>query len=391
MEFCGVISEFNPFHYGHQYIINEAKKQTGLPVLCLMSGDFVQRGDAAICDKFERAATAIKCGANAVLELPTIFACSNAENFATGAIKILMSLDIKTIAFGIENTTLEILEKIAELKYNNSIEFQNCFKNEIENGINYNTALKRSIAKCIKVKDAENILSSANNILAIEYLTAIKKLGAKINAVAVNRTDNGYFSDTAKGKFLGASAIRDLILSNKCAKEYLPKQARFTSYFTEQKQNTLNTLQLLKIRQTPASELEKCYDYSEGIEYRIKKLTDINENLENAINNIVTPRYRLPRVKKLLLYPLLDITKEIEKLAMNTKPAVKVLAISKQNKVLLNSYNKRKITLLACNNDYKNLSKNQSKIYDVTFNASEIYRSITGRKFNDKKIGTLFI
>ena len=122
MNFCGIISEFNPFHNGHEYIIREAKKQTGLNVVCLMSGNFVQRGKPAIQNKYIRAKNAVNAGATAVLELPTIFACSNAENFAYGAIKILSAIGATHIAFGVENTSLEILKQVAELKFKNSVE-----------------------------------------------------------------------------------------------------------------------------------------------------------------------------------------------------------------------------------------------------------------------------
>ena len=149
MNFCGIVCEFNPFHNGHEHIIQKAKKQTGKDIICLMSGDFVQRGTPAIESKYNRAANAISAGANAVLELPCIYACSNAENFANGAIKIFKSLGISTIAFGVENTSLEILQKVAKLKHENSERFQEAFKNEIQNGINYNTALKRSIAETL--------------------------------------------------------------------------------------------------------------------------------------------------------------------------------------------------------------------------------------------------
>ena len=109
MEFCGIVCEFNPFHNGHKYIIEQAKKITGKEVLCIMSGNFVQRGIPSIQDKYTRARNAINNGANAVIELPTIYACSNAENFAYGAIKILDRLNVTHLAFGIENTELETL------------------------------------------------------------------------------------------------------------------------------------------------------------------------------------------------------------------------------------------------------------------------------------------
>ena len=179
MQFCGIICEFNPFHNGHKYLIEEAKKQTKNNIICLMSGDLVQRGEPAIQEKYLRAKIAIENGADMVLELPTVFACSNAENFAYGAVRILNSLGVKRLAFGVENVNLDILQKIAEIKYKNSLSFQNSFKNEVENGINFNTALKRAIAKEFGDEQVLEILSKPNNILAIEYLTAILKQNQK--------------------------------------------------------------------------------------------------------------------------------------------------------------------------------------------------------------------
>ena len=112
MGYCGIICEFNPFHNGHKYLIDKAKEITGNEIICLMSGNFMQRGEASIQNKYTRAINAVNNGANAVLEFPTIYACSNAENFASGAIKIFNALGVTHLAFGIENTTLETLQKV---------------------------------------------------------------------------------------------------------------------------------------------------------------------------------------------------------------------------------------------------------------------------------------
>ena len=391
MNFCGLICEFNPFHNGHEYIIKEAKKQTNADVLCLMSGNFVQRGTPAIMDKYTRAKHAILAGANAVLELPAIYACSNAENFATGAIKIFKALGVKFLAFGIENTNLEILQKIANLKHENSERFQNAFKNEIENGINYNTALKRSITKCLG-EDVKDILDKPNNILAIEYLTAIKKLDAKITPVAINRIDNGYNSTSSKNEYLSASSIRELIENSKSYKKFVPEFFKEEAFFTKQNSLSYETLLIHTLRTLTATELEKFYDYTEGIEHRVKKVSDNYSTLADITENIATPRYRVSRVNKLLLYPLLKIFKKIISKSQTTKPAVKVLAIQKQNKYLLCNYNKSKISLVVSNADYEALSKSQKEIFDIDLNASNIYNTIVQKpNNNDKKTGTMFI
>lgn len=392
MNFCGIVCEFNPFHNGHEHIIFEAKKQTNLDVVCLMSGDFVQRGTPAIESKFNRAKKAISAGANAVLELPVLYACSNAENFAMGAIKIFKALEINKIAFGIENTSLEVLQKVAKLKHENSEKFKTAFKNEIQNGINYNTALKRSIAETLEDESILEVLNKPNNILAIEYLTAILKLDAKIEPIAIKRTDNGFNSDKNKGKFLSASAIREKIENNLPFEEFVPDYAKIIDCFNQSHSKVFDALNVLTLRQTSAEKLEKYYDYTEGIEHRIKSIADKYCTLEEIKNNVVTPRYRLARVNKLLVYPLLNITKEIYEKSNKCKPVVKVLAIEKNNKSLLTNHNKKKITLIASNKDYDNLTSVQKQIISLDLNASNIFNTIMKKtNNNDKKIGTMFL
>lgn len=392
MQLCGIICEFNPFHNGHKYLIEQAKKQTESKIVCLMSGDFVQRGEPALQEKYKRAKNAISCGADVVLELPTIYACSNAENFAFGAVKTLTALGVNYLAFGIENTNIEILHKIAELKIQNSESFQNCFKNEIENGINYNTALKRAIAKEINYDNITEILNKPNNILAIEYLTAIKKLGAKITPIAIERVDNGYNSCVELGSFLSASGIREKLFDGEDISPFIPNEYSLDDHFTKTNKLCLDSLAIFELRRKSPAELEKCYDYNEGIEYRIKKFADQASSLDELTNLVSTPRYRASRVKKLLIYPLLGITKQTIEIAKKSKPIAKVLAIKKDSKEILSLVNKRKISLITTNKDYERLSSIQKKIISIDLTASNTYNAVTqNQNNNDKKTGALFI
>lgn len=392
MNFCGIICEFNPFHNGHKYIIEEAKKQTGEDVICLMSGDFVQRGEAAIIDKYFRAKVAVENGASATLELPTIYACSNAENFASGAIKILTALGATHLAFGVENTSLDLLQKIAKLKFENTSKFKDAFKNEVQNGINYNTALKRSIAKTIGDDGIIEILNRPNNVLAVEYLTAILKQNSPLLPVAINRCDEGYNALETDSEYLSASGIREHIFNEKDISKFIPKNAKLTYFFSKTHDKTLKTMQILKIKQTNAKELERLYDYSEGIEFRVKSIAEKQDNFEEALEAIATPRYRKPRVNKLLLYPLLKVTKKVVSDSFETKPAVKVLAIDKNKKDILKNFNKKKISLIVTNKDYETLNSKQKSIIDIDLEASKIYNTIIEKSnLDDKKIGTMFI
>ncbi len=392
MNLCGIISEFNPFHNGHEFLIQKAKEITGSEIVCVMSGDFVQRGDPAIIDKFERARCAIVAGADAVIELPTIYACSNAENFAFGAIKILKSLGAKFIAFGVENASLETLKQVAKLKFENSEKFKEAFKNEIQNGINFNTALKRSIAKNFDDENVLELLNKPNNILAIEYLTAILKLDAKIVPIAVERCDNGFLSEINNDKFLSASSIRNLILENQSFNKYVPKYSSTKDVFGNKQIEELKKLMLFKIRNSDENALEKFYDYSEGIEFRIKKLANECNTFDELLSEVSTARYRQPRMKKLLLYPLLGVTKSVINISTKTKPVARLLAIKKDKKNILKSINKSKISLIVTNSDYENLTKKQKLSADIDICSSNVYNLFLDKPNNlDKKTGTLFI
>ncbi len=392
MQLCGIICEFNPFHNGHKYLIDQAKKLTDSKIVCLMSGNFVQRGEPAFQEKYERAKNAINCGADVVLELPTIYASSNAENFAYGSIKTFKALGTKYLAFGIENTELEILQKIAEIKFQNSVSFQNSFKNEIENGINYNTALKRAIAKEINYDNITEILDKPNNILAIEYLTAIKKLDANITPIAIKRIDNGYNSNIALDSYLSASGIREIILGGGNATKFIPAETTIENFFNKTHKQVFETLAIFTLRNKAPKELEKCYDYNEGIEYRIKKFADQSSNLDELTNLIATPRYRIARVKKLLLYPLLGVTKKLQETAKTSKAVTKVLAIKKSCKDFLSLAPKSKICLITTNKDYENLPMACKKIIDVDLVASNLYNTVIQKQNNnDKKTGVLFL
>ena len=187
MKFCGIICEFNPFHNGHEYLINEAKKQLGLPVVCLMSGNFVQRGEQACQNKFDRAMCAIDAGASAVLELPVAFALSSAQNFAYGAIKILKSLGCSAIVVGTTHTNIDDYNQVATLD-NDYI--SNALKTELEKGKNYGQTLTNIIK--LKCPNSAPIFEDASNILALEYIRQIKQQKANIDVVLVKRTDGGY-------------------------------------------------------------------------------------------------------------------------------------------------------------------------------------------------------
>ena len=186
----GIIAEYNPFHNGHLYQIEEAKRKTGAQyVIAVVSGNFTQRGNTSLINKWQKAQMAIENGVDIVLELPTIYSLSSAENFAEGAIKILDSLKIVvTLCFGTETGDFAALNNIANVLYNEPKEYSAILSHELGKGISYPKARENALMMYLNdVRRYANILSGSNNILAIEYLKAIKRLKSDMTPLAIER------------------------------------------------------------------------------------------------------------------------------------------------------------------------------------------------------------
>ena len=186
----GIIAEYNPFHNGHFYQIEEAKKQTGAKyVVAVMSGNFTQRGNTSLIDKWAKAQMALENGVDIVLELPTIYSVSSAENFAEGAIKILDSLKIvDTLCFGTETVDFAALNNIANVLHNEPKEYVAILNHELGKGISYPKARENALMMYLNdIKRYASILSGSNNILAIEYLKALKRLKSDMTPFSIQR------------------------------------------------------------------------------------------------------------------------------------------------------------------------------------------------------------
>ena len=394
MNYCAIISEFNPLTNGHKYIINKAKEKTKLDVLCLMSGNFVQRGEIAILNKYERATSAIKSGASIVLELPIVYALSSAEIFASGAIKILKGIkNITHLAFGIETDNTLLLEKLAKTKVDNAKIIQDEIKKQTKTGLSYNKIVVSILKELLpeNKQEIDNIFTGSNNILAIEYLTAIYKEKANLTPVYIKRTDNGHNSnkitknvvDGKKTYFASASYIRELsneenfkklkkltdnntfnILSNKSKLYYKDKETR------------LNTLILNELRKQDINSLSTYYDYSQSLAGLINKLSNEKTNINDLVLSASGKSFRPSRIKKLLLYPLLSITKENFNNIFNNKQIVNVLAVAENKKQELTNLKSTSYTnLIVSVKDYNNLENKTS--LELNQLSSDIYNLVS--------------
>ena len=230
MSNIAIIAEYNPFHNGHQYLVDYASAVLGADsVIALMSGNFVQRGVPAMADKYTRAEAALSGGISMVFELPVIYATGSARDFAVGAVNILEKLgSIDGLLFGAEDDRMDIFDKVSDILAFEPSEYTILLNNYLTKGLSYPVASEKAIAKILG-SGVEPIIAKPNNILAISYITALKKYNSDIKPVIVKRTDEGYANSSLSGYYSSATAIRKAIHNKQDVTSYLPKGS-FSAY-----------------------------------------------------------------------------------------------------------------------------------------------------------------
>lgn len=340
MEICGIVAEYNPFHLGHMLHIEDTVRQIGPDclVLCVMSGNFVQRGDFAVMNKHARAKAAVMSGADLVFELPTPFALSSAEGFAGAAVSLLCSTNIVThLSFGSESNNIEELRLVASALL--SDEFPPLLQNELQKGVSFAAARQKAVASILGFERAA-LLSSPNNILGIEYMKALYRLNSAIKPVTVARVGASHDAKTAAGKTASASHLRSLL-----AQGYVSALATYMNEksFTvlQEELKTGRAPVLLKnadrqivsyLRRLSVSDFESLPDASEGLEQRLFRAVKTGLSFEEICNLAKTKRYAHSRIRRMLLSAYLGITKE---LASAPPPYLRVLASNTRGQALL--------------------------------------------------------
>ena len=384
----GIIAEYNPFHNGHLYHIQEAKRQTGSKyVICVMSGNFAQRGNTAIVDKWVKTQMALQNGVDIVIELPTIYSISSAENFAEGAIKILDQLKIvNTLAFGTETDDLAALNNITNVLYNEPKEYVAILNHELSTGISYPKARENALMMYLNnIKRYANILSGSNNILAIEYLKAIKKLKTDIKPYAIQRKKVYYNDDQIVDEFASSTAIRKLLTRNEFSdiRKVMPENAYFI--LKEQVNRGKYVLGIEKyekeilyiLRRMSIEEISNLPDVSEGLENLIKNACNSCNNVNDLVNIVKSKRYTQTRIQRILLYALLGITKKDMQNSKKVNPYVRVLGFNSSGKQMLSDICKinQKINIITSVKKFeeKNSNKVLGDMLEKDILASNIY------------------
>ena len=378
-----IISEYNPFHNGHLYHLQKSKKLLN-PVfsICIMSGNFCERGEPSIIDKWSKAEVALKCGFDLVIELPTVYSISSAENFAEGSIKLLDAFDDVTLSFGSECGDLDTLNNIANVLFDEPKEYSTILSHELSKGLSFPKARENALLLYLNdVRKYSNILSNPNNILGIEYLKAIKKLKSKVIPFTVKRIDEGYNSLKTKDRLASATAIRNLIKNNEDVKKLMP-----TASFKILSENIshgkiLNDISVFEkeiiytLRRMSIEEISNLQDVTEGLENSIKHAANTCNNLEDLINLIKSKRYTRSRIQRILLYSILNITKKDIQNSYKVKPYIRILGASSHGKYLLSRLSTPKYPLVTSVKKFMDTTNNKilKNMMEKDILASNIY------------------
>lgn len=389
MKVCGIIAEYNPFHNGHLYHIKEAKRLSGADyIVVVMSGNFVQRGECAIMDKYARAKMALSQGADLVLELPTIYATGSAEYFAYGAVSLLEKIGgVTHLCFGSESGDMDVLSSIADKLYNETPLFKEELLKELKAGNSFAKARELAFAKAYpETASYSALLSSPNNILALEYMKALKKLNSKILPLTIKREGAGYNDTSMDNNISSASGIRNSI-ANKKDLERIHSKMPEDAFMLLKDGYTKNLLTFID-------------DYSSLLHYKLiteqgkgfEEYLDVSKDLSDRIINKIkeytcftqfcellkTKEMAYSRISRALLHILLNIKKEeVSKYMTNNSstPYARVLGFRKESNALLRILDENKtiplVTKLA--DASKQLNEDALWLLEKELNLSSMY------------------
>lgn len=383
MESIGIIAEYNPFHNGHLYQIQEIKKRyPEATIIIAMSGNFTQRGEPAIIDKWARANLAINYGADLIVEIPYHFATQSADYFSYAGITLLETLKVKKLVFGSESNNLEDLTEIAKAELENE-DFDKLVKIYSKFGYNYPTALSLAL-KDLTGKE----IATPNDILGITYIKNIIKYHYKIQPETIKRTTNNYHSKELNGTLSSATAIRENIKNLDLIKKALPKDT-LNSIQTETIHKKEDYFSFLKYKILTESNLEQYHLVEQDLAIKLKKEIIHSSSYEELIQNTKSKHLTYSKISRALLQILCNYKKEE---AQNNKNLayIRLLSFNQKGKNYLNKY-KKEISLPIISkitkekNTMLELELNTTKIYTLPYKNCEQeykkeYQSIVYRK-----------
>lgn len=374
-----IISEFNPFHKGHKYLIDKCRQNGATHITAIMSGNYVQRGDVSILPKHIRAKMALKNGVDLVIELPLPYAVANAQVFARGGVFLANGMRcVNSLAFGSECGDANLLKNVCNIT--STPVFEELFKAEISKGVSYPVALTNAI-KNTGNANLHKIISSPNNVLGIEYIKALNEFNSDIQPITFKREGDAHNSTEITSEFASASNIRKLILNNTDFDKYIPKNCieifntAIENGEITQLDNNMRGL-ILELRQLTVNEISKTTDINEGLENRLYNAVRTSVDINEIIEKIKTKRYTHARIRRLIISCLLGITKDY---TANLPEYIRILGFNKSGTEILNAMKRNSslpiVTKLT--NLPQSITTSAQKMIDLEIKSTDIYNTFS--------------
>lgn len=368
MKTAAVVAEYNPFHSGHKYQLEQTRAAGATHIVAVMSGNFVQRGEAAIYDKYLRASAAVKCGADLVVELPLPWATGTAQTFARGAVGLAKALgNIDMLSFGCENSDLPALQKLADTLY--SEEYENIISSLLSQNKTF-ASIRQDAVEALCGAEIANLLEKPNNILAVEYIAAAKSTGCNFEFNAVSRVGDGYNETAYSGSgFASATAVRETIRKNQFDFTLVPEEVRalYTGGFSDF--SRLDLAVLSRLRTLSVGEIALAPDISEGLENRIYSAIREAVSVEDLLEKIKTKRYTAARIRRIILSLFLGVTAQD---SVGIPPYIRILACNEKGKEILNSA-RPALPVVGRASQLKELDGRAGEIFSLECKADDIY------------------
>ena len=352
MKITGIIAEYNPFHNGHLYHLHKARRETGADYLVVvMSGDFTQRGAPALADKFVRTRMALACGADLVLELPVIYASASAPYFARGAVSLLDNLQaVDWLCFGSEGGDTSFFWEISSIVSQETPSFKKHLREHLSKGCSFPAARYQALRNALQTLSVpEEFLHAPNNILGLEYCTALRNFGSSIRPLAINRRESDYHQTSLGKQYSSATAVRHAICRGEPAASWMSQLPQPAGKILEQtlaergwiEENDFSLLLKYKCMETPPEKLSRFFDVSGEMASRIHRCLNQFTDYQDFTAQIKTREITFTRAARGLLHILLNLRQPVfPESAVEYVPYGRILGFRKESAPLLSHIKK---------------------------------------------------
>ncbi len=367
----GIVCEYNPFHNGHLYQLESVKKAGADAIVCVMSGNFVQRGECAAIDKWKRAEMAVKCGADVVVELPTPWACASAETFARGGVGLLMDFGVDSVSFGCEIADFSLLKKCSEMYKDES--FVLLVKENMSKGMTYPRAVSNAAA-ILFGDEISGFVDSPNNTLAVEYMKAISAFEKEIKIIPVLRRGSAHDSNETLQNFASANLLRSMNL-NEDIEPFMPKKAydvvktATKSGFAPCNISFVERAVISSLRELSKDEYSDYVSDENGLTSRIYEAVQKSDSLSEIYDSVKVKNYTHARIRREIMMLYLRCQKNLSEGGV---PYMKILAVSKRGVSLLkNAKHNSSVPIITKHSDTQSLDERGKAVYKFECSATD--------------------